>query len=225
METSIQMKNTTFLNDKLYQYLQSISLREHPVLKELRGITANLTGNIMQVPPEQAQFMTLLIELMGAKKALELGVYTGYSSTAIAMALPKEGQLIACDITDQFSPWASRTWEKAGVKEKIIFHIMPAAELLDKLISEHHAGSFDFIFIDADKANYDLYYEKSLELIRGGGLIIIDNTLWSGKVADPDINDIGTNAIRKLNQKLLTDERISLSLVPIGDGVTLVKKL
>lgn len=218
------MKTTTFLTDKLYQYMQTVSLREHPVLQELRSITASLTGHMMQVPPEQAQFMALLIELIGAKKALELGVYTGYSSTAIALALPADGQLIACDISDQFSPWAQRTWEKAGVSSKIHFHITAAEQLLNSLLEKGQANSFDFIFIDADKINYDLYYEKCLLLVRQGGLIIIDNTFWSGRVADTTDNDAATEAIRQLNKKILMDQRVSLSLVPIGDGVTLVRK-
>ncbi len=218
------MKNTTFLTEKLYHYLQTVSVREPQVLTELRHITADLTGSIMQVPPEQAQFMCLLIELMGAEKALELGVYTGYSSTAIAMALPENGKLIACDISDQFTHWAKESWSNAEVSHKISFHLLPAVELLDILIDEGNASSFDFIFIDADKANYDIYYEKSLILARTGGLILIDNTLWSGRVVDPHENDIGTQVIRKLNQKLLNDERVSLSLIPIGDGLTLARK-
>lgn len=218
------MKTTTFLTEKLYQYLQAVSVREHPVLTELRKITVDLPGAIMQIPPEQAQFMMLLIELIGAKKALELGVYTGYSSTTIALALPQDGTLIACDIFDHFTHLAKKSWHDAGVSHKITFHLMPANDLLHKLIEEGYANTFDLIFIDADKANYNDYYEKSLILIRQGGLILIDNTLWSGKVADPNENDMGSQVIRKLNQKLLTDERISLSLIPIGDGLTLVKK-
>lgn len=218
------MKNTTFLNDQLYRYLQTVSLREPKVLAELREISAELPGGIMQIPPEQAQFMTLLIDLMGAKKALELGVYTGYSSTAIALALPEEGKLIACDITDQFTHYAMDAWQKAGVTDKITLHVMPAATLLGSLIAEGHCNTFDFIFIDADKANYDDYYEKGLKLIRSGGLIVIDNTLWSGRVADVTQNDAGTEVIRKLNHKLHNDQRISLSLVPIGDGLTLARK-
>ncbi len=218
------MKSTTFLTDNLYHYLQSVSLREPNVLAELRMITADLPGGIMQVPPEQAQLMMLIIELMGAKKILELGVYTGYSSTAMALALPDDGELIACDIADQFTHFARDAWYKAGIDSKIKFHLMPANELLDLLIAERHANTFDFIFIDADKANYDNYYEKSLQLIRPGGLIVIDNTLWSGRVADLSQNDMGTIIIRALNEKLLQDQRISLSLVPIGDGLTLARK-
>lgn len=218
------VKSTTFLTDKLYQYLQTVSLREPRVLTDLRTLTAELPGGIMQVSPEQAQFMMLIIELMGAKKILELGVYTGYSSTAMALALPEEGQLIACDITDQFTHFAHETWRKAEVDHKIVFHLMPANELLDLLIKEGNTNTFDFIFIDADKANYDQYYEMSLALIRKGGLIAIDNTLWSGRVADLSQNDMGTLVIRKLNEKLLQDQRISLSLIPIGDGLTLARK-
>ncbi len=218
------MKTTTFLNDKLYQYLQAVSVREHPVLTELRKITVDLPGAIMQIPPEQAQFMMMLIELIGAKRTLELGVYTGYSSTAIALALPQDGKLIACDIFDHFTHLAKKSWQDAGVGHKISFHLMAANDLLDELIAEGNANTFDLIFIDADKANYDGYYEKSLVLIRQGGLILIDNTLWSGKVADLSENDMGSQVIRKLNQKLLTDDRISLSLIPIGDGLTLVRK-
>ena len=178
----------------------------------------------MQISPEQGQFMALLAQLMGAKKTLEIGVFTGYSALAVALALPDDGKVIACDISEEYTAIAKDFWERAGVSEKIDLRIAPALETLDQLISEDETGSFDLAFIDADKRNYENYYERALRLLRPGGLILIDNVLWSGKVVDPTITDKQTQAIREFNQKLHQDSRISLSLIAIADGLTLVLK-
>ncbi len=220
----IMSNQTLNLTPKLYQYLLSVSLHEAPVLKSLREETSRLSGHKMQISPEQGQFMALLIELIGAKKTLEVGVYTGYSSLAVALALPADGRITACDINTESSDIAKSFWQKAGVMEKIELKIAPALETLDQLIAEGESNTFDFIFIDADKQNYSNYYERSLSLVRPGGLILIDNVLWSGHVADSTNNDMQTEAIRQLNQKIFEDTRISMSLLPLGDGLTLVRK-
>jgi caffeoyl-CoA O-methyltransferase len=178
----------------------------------------------MQISPEQGQFMRLLIQLIGAKKTLEVGVFTGYSSLSVALALPADGKIIACDVSEEFTAIARRYWQEARVAEKIDLRLAPALETLDELLATGQAKTFDFAFIDADKENYDAYYERSLQLIRPGGLIAIDNVLWSGRIADPHIQDESTQAIRALNQKLRNDERVTLSLIPIGDGLTLALK-
>lgn len=219
------MSNKTLgLSDRLYEYLLSNSLRESEVLTALRQETATHPMSQMQIAPEQGQFMALLVQLIGAKKTLEVGVFTGYSSLVVALALPDDGQVVACDVSDEYTAIARRYWEKAGVAHKINLRIAPAVETLDALIAEGQSNSFDFAFIDADKSNYDHYYEKCLQLIRPGGLLAIDNVLWSGDVADPSVNDTRTIKIRALNQKLHQDNRVSLSLVPIADGLTLAVK-
>ena len=217
-------KQTTGLEQHLADYIQSISLREPDILKQLREETAKLSMARMQISPEQGQFMALLAQLMGAKKTLEIGVFTGYSALAVALALPDDGKVIACDISEEYTAIAKDFWERAGVSEKIDLRIAPALETLDQLISEGETGSFDLAFIDADKRNYENYYERALRLLRPGGLILIDNVLWSGKVVDPTITDKQTQAIREFNQKLHQDSRISLSLIAIADGLTLVLK-
>jgi caffeoyl-CoA O-methyltransferase len=178
----------------------------------------------MQIAPEQGQFMQLLVELIGAKKTLEVGVFTGYSSLAVALALPPDGKVIACDISEQFTSIAREYWKEAGVANKIELNLAPAVKTLERLVAEGQQGTFDFAFIDADKANYDRYYESSLVLLRRGGLIAIDNVLWHSRVIDPSTNDEDTIAIRAINEKLHTDERVTLSLIPIGDGLTLARK-
>ncbi|MBF2027327.1 MAG: class I SAM-dependent methyltransferase [Oscillatoriales cyanobacterium C42_A2020_001] len=219
------MSNKTLgLSDRLYNYLLSVSLREPDVLRELRQETATHPMSQMQIAPEQGQFMALLVQLMGAKKTLEVGVFTGYSSLAVALALPPDGKVIACDVSEEYTAIARRYWEAAGVAHKIDLRIAPALETLDSLIAAGQINTFDFAFIDADKSNYENYYERSLQLIRPGGLISIDNVLWSGDVADPAVTDNRTEKIRALNQKLHQDKRITLSLVPIADGLTLAVK-
>jgi predicted O-methyltransferase YrrM len=212
------------MNETLYDYLLSVSLREPEVLKELREEAAAHPFGGMQIAPEQGQFMALLVELIGARNVLEVGVFTGYSSTRLALALPPEGRITACDISEEFTTAARRHWARAGVADKIELRLGPALETLDGLIAEGRAGAYDLAFIDADKHNYDGYYERALSLLRSGGLVLIDNVLWSGRVADPAANDADTAAIRALNEKIHADPRVSVSLLPIADGLTLVLK-
>ncbi|MBF2050856.1 MAG: class I SAM-dependent methyltransferase [Leptolyngbya sp. IPPAS B-1204] len=218
------MSDKTFLDASLYQYLLSVSLREPEVLQQLRQETANHPMSQMQIAPEQGQFMMLLIQLMGAKKALEVGVFTGYSSLAVALALPADGKLIACDVSEDYTSVAQRYWQRAGVADKIDLRIAPALETLDALLADGQANSFDFAFIDADKSNYPGYYERALQLVRPGGLIVIDNVLWSGRVADPEVQDNRTQAIREFNQTLHQDDRIFPCMIAIADGLTLALK-
>ncbi len=215
---------TLNLTPELYRYLQTVSLREPEVLAQLRAETAQHPMAQMQISPEQGQFMALLVRLMGAKKTLEMGVFTGYSSLVVALALPEEGKVIACDINVEFTNRARRYWEKAGVAHKIDLRLAPALETLDGLIAAGEVNGFDLAFIDADKRNYCNYYERALTLVRPGGLIAIDNVLWSGKVCDRQVQDPQTEAIREFNEMLKNDPRIDLSLVPIGDGLTLALK-
>jgi len=212
------------MTENLYDYMLGASSREPAVLTRLRQETAGVQGTGMQISIEQGQFMALLMKMLGAKKTLEVGVFTGYSSLVVALALPPEGRIIACDVNEQTTAIARRYWQAAGVADKIDLRLAPATETLQKLLAEGQAGSFDFAFIDADKSNYDHYYEYALQLLRPGGLIAIDNVLWSGRVADPALQDSDTVALRNLNQKLHHDQRVTLSLLPIGDGLTLALK-
>lgn len=213
------------LSDRLYDYLVAVSVREPDVLTQLRQETASHPMSQMQIAPEQGQFMALLIQLLGAKKTLEIGVFTGYSALVVALALPEDGRVVACDVSEEYTAIARRYWAQAGVAHKIDLRLAPALETLDQLLAAGEANTFDFAFIDADKSGYDAYYERSLALVRSGGLIAIDNVLWSGRVADPTVTDNRTEKIRALNQKLHDDDRVSLSLVPIGDGLTLARKI
>ena len=217
-------KQTIGLDDRLYNYLLSVSLRKPEILRQLRQETNNHPQATMQISPEQGQFMALLVQLLGAKKTLEVGVFTGYSSLSVALALPPDGKIIACDVSEEHTAIARRYWQKAGVADKIDLRLAPALETLDRLLADGQAETFDFAFIDADKVNYEGYYERSLQLVRPGGLIAIDNVLWGGKVADSQFQNSSTLAIRALNQKLHHDERVTLSLVPIADGLTLALK-
>ena len=212
------------LTDEVYDYLVDVSVREPDVLRRLRDETAELEQAQMQIGPEQGQLMALLLELMGARSVIEIGTFTGYSALVMALALPEDGRIVACDVSEEWTAVARRYWEEAGVAHKVDLRLAPASETLDALLAEGRAGTFDFAFIDADKGGYDTYYEKALELLRAGGLVAIDNVLWSGKVADPTEDDEDTEALRALNAKLKRDERVSLSLVPIGDGLTLAMK-
>jgi caffeoyl-CoA O-methyltransferase len=219
------MSNTTLnLNDQLYQYLLNVSLKESDVLKALREETAKMPEHNMQISPEQGQFMRLLIQLINGKKGIEIGVFTGYSALSIALGLPDDGQLIALDVSEEWTNVGRRFWEMAGVAHKIDLRIAPALESLQNLIAEGKEGTFDFAFIDADKENYYNYYEYCLQLLRPNGLIAIDNVLWSGRVADMENTETETIAIRELNEKLHNDNRIDLSLLPLSDGVTLIRK-
>jgi predicted O-methyltransferase YrrM len=215
---------TALLSDRLYEYLLSVSVREPDLLRQLREETAQMPQGRMQIAPDQGAFMGLLIQLMGAAKTLEVGVFTGYSSLCIALALPAEGKLVACDVSHKYTAIAQRYWQQAGVDSKIDLHIAPALETLDQLLAAGEANTFDFAFIDADKGNYDGYYERSLQLLRPGGLIAIDNVLWGGRVIDPSDQEAETLAIRALNEKLHKDPRISLSVLSISDGLTLALK-
>jgi predicted O-methyltransferase YrrM len=213
------------LSDALYQYLLANSVREPEILTQLRAETARHPLVNMQVSPEQGQLMGLLVQLIGAKKCLEVGVFTGYSSLVVALNLPDDGRLIACDVSDEFTSIARKYWQQAGVNEKIDLHIAPAIETLDRLLADGEAGTFDFAFIDADKNNYAAYYDRCFQLVRQGGLILVDNVLWYGRVADPTMNeDKRTQAIKDLNQQIYHDDRVQISLIPIGDGLTIARK-
>lgn len=215
---------TLQVTDALYDYLLRETLREPELLVRLREETAKMPNRNMQISPEQGQFMRLLVELLGVERALEIGVFTGYSSLSVALALPAKGRIVACDVSEEYTSVARRYWNEAGVAGRIDLRIGPAVETLAKLLEEGAAGSFDFSFIDADKGNYDAYYERSLELLRPGGLMAIDNALWGGRVADDSDQGEDTRAIRLLNAKVAADERVSMSMVPIGDGLLLVRK-
>ena len=212
------------MTDTIYRYLVAHSVREHPVLAELREETAKLPQAVMQIGADQGQFMALLAKLIGARRCLEVGVFTGYSSLSVALALPEDGNIIALDVSEEWTSIARRYWKKAGVESKIDLRLGPALNTLDTLISLRQSGRFDFAFIDADKGNYLGYYERCLDLVRPGGLILIDNTLWSGDVAEPSNQKPDTVALRALNDALHNDERIDVALLPVGDGVTLARK-
>ena len=212
------------LTDSLYEYMTDVSLRESPLLLALREETSELTQRAMQISPEQGQFMALLARLTGARRCLEVGVFTGYSSLVTALALPDDGSIVACDVSEEWTAVARRYWREAGVAHKIELRLAPATETLDDLLAQGRTGTFDFAFIDADKTNYLAYYERTLALLRTGGLALVDNTLWSGRVADPEVADADTVALRHFNEVLHRDERIDLSLLPLGDGLTVVRK-
>lgn len=217
-------RRTIGVDERLYQYLLSASLRETPVLTRLREETASHQASGMQISPEQGQFMQLLAKLTGARRAVEVGVFTGYSALAVALALPADGRLLACDVSPDYTAVARRYWEEAGVSHKIELVLAPALETLDARLAAGEDGSYDFAFIDADKTSYAAYYERLLTLLRPGGLIAVDNTLWGGAVADPQDQSPDTVAIRRFNDSLLEDPRVDISLVPIGDGLTLARK-
>lgn len=215
---------TITMTEQLHGYLLATTLREPELLQRLRRETAALPNGGMQISPEQGQLMRLLIELLGARRALEVGVFTGYSSTVVALALPADGRLVACDVSDEWTQIARRYWREAGVEAKVELHVRPALETLDELLAAGQAGSFDFAFIDADKTGYGDYYDRCLELVRPGGLVAVDNTLWSGAVADASDQRESTLAIRALNAKISADARVTASLIPIGDGLYLARK-
>lgn len=212
------------LTSAVYRYLLEHSVREPEVLRELRAETAGMPHAGMQIGPEQGQFMALLVKLIGAKRCIEVGVFTGYSSLAVALALPRGGRIVACDISEEWTDVARRYWKKAGVGERIELRLGAAIRTLDALLAEGGKGSYDFAFIDADKGNYLAYYERCLELVRPGGLIVTDNTLWSGDVADPANREPDTVSLRAYNDALHGDERVDLAMLPLGDGVTLARK-
>jgi predicted O-methyltransferase YrrM len=213
------------LDERIDDYLMHNSLREPDVLRRLRQETiASNPQAEMAVSPVQGQFMMLLVKLIGAVKTLEIGVFTGYSSLCTALALPPDGRIVACDVSEEWTSVARRYWAEAGVSDKITLRLAPAVETLDAMLRDGQAGTFDFAFIDADKPNYDGYYERTLKLVRRGGLIIFDNMLWSGRVADPSVQDATTAALRALNEKLHHDERVFVSLLPLRDGISMAVK-
>jgi predicted O-methyltransferase YrrM len=216
-------RRTLALDDALYEYVLSHSLREHPAQAALREATRSHPHAGMQISPEQGQLMALLVRVLGARTAIEIGVFTGYSALTVALALPPEGRLLACDISDEYTRVGKPYWEAAGVAHKIELQLAPALQTLDARLGAGAASSFDFAFIDADKVSYDDYYERCLRLLRPGGLIAIDNTLWGGSVARP-AESADTAALQALNDTLHRDERIDLSLLPLGDGLSLVRK-
>jgi O-methyltransferase len=214
----------TPITDSLYEYVLSVSLREPEPLRALREETSKLSEAEWQIAPEQGPFLAMLVQLMGARNCLELGTFTGYSAAWVASVLPADGRIICCDVNETYAAVARKYWAIAGVAGKIDLRLAPAIDSLNQLLAAGRAGTFDYAFIDADKSNYDIYYEKCLELIRTGGVIAIDNTLWDGKVANPAITDADTAAIRVLNAKLFADSRVSLSFLPFADGLTLARK-
>jgi len=217
-------RKTLNLTDKLYDYMVSVSVNEHPVLKALRAWTARMAWAECQISAEQGQFMQLLVKMLGAKKTIEVGVFTGYSSLCTALALPKGGKLIACDVNKEWTDIARTYWKKAGQEQKIDLCLGPAAETLKQLNVLKNRGTFDFAFIDADKGGYDGYYEHCLALVRKGGVIAFDNMFMGGRVADSQHQSPDLKVIRRLNKKLHTDTRVDISLVPIADGLTLAVK-
>jgi predicted O-methyltransferase YrrM len=220
------MANKTLaLTSALHAYLVAHSVREPEILRRLRAETAQDSMSVMQISPEQGQFMQLLVKLMGAKNCLEIGVFTGYSSLAVALVLPADGRILACDVSEKWTAIARKYWREAGVANKIDLRIAPALDTMDALIAAGGAGSVDFAFIDADKINYPNYYERALTLLRSGGLIAVDNTLWGGQVIDNKSKSPDTRAIRLFNEQLRSDARIHLSMLPIGDGLSLALKL
>jgi caffeoyl-CoA O-methyltransferase len=215
----------TPITDDLAQYIREVTLREPEPLRQLRESTENHPRGSMQTSPEQGQFLHLMARVTGAKKTLEIGVFMGYSSTWVALALPADGRIVACDVSEEYTSRARQTWREMGVESKIDLHLAPALETLDSLIASGQAGTFDFAFIDADKTNYANYYERALVLLRKGGLAAIDNVLWDGSVIDPNDHDADTEAIRAFNRKLHEDSRVALSMATMGDGLTLACKL
>ncbi len=215
---------TIGMSEHLLAWLRENTLREPPLLARLRAETAELPEAGMQISPEQGRLMGLLVELIGCRRAIEVGVFTGYSALCVAAAMPDDGRLVACDISEEWTAVARRYWREAGVERKIDLRLAPAERTLDDLLAGGGAGAFDFAFIDADKERYDAYYERCLELLRSGGLLAVDNALWSGRVAEPGENQESTRAIRALNLKVRDDERVTSSVIPIGDGLLLARK-
>jgi len=215
----------TPITEGLAEYIREITLREPEALRRLREETEEHPHASMQTSPEQGQFLHLMARVVGARRTLEVGVFMGYSSTWVALALPPGGKVTACDVSPEYTERARRTWEEAGVTDRIDLRLAPAMETLDGLLAAGAAGRYDFAFIDADKGNYSNYYERALELVRHGGLIAVDNTLWDGRVIDPAEHDADTEAIRAFNHKLHADQRVAISLAQIGDGLTLACKL
>lgn len=209
---------------RVIEYLRTNGVREAPVLARLRAETAKLPNAMMQIAPEQGALLQMLVRLIGARRCIEVGTFTGYSALAVALALPDDGRVTACDVSEEWTQVARRYWAEAGVAGKIDLRLAPALQTLDALLAAGGAGTSDFVFVDADKPGYDAYYERALVLLRPGGLIVFDNVLWGGRVADPADRSADTEALRALNAKLATDQRIDLCMVPVGDGFSFCRK-
>ena len=219
------MSTSIGLDDTLRAYLISDGMREHPVLTRLREETQRMQRASMQVAPEEGALLAMLVRLLDARRVLEIGTFTGYSSTAMALAMGEGGRIVCCDLSTDWTDIARRAWTDAGVADRIDLRIGPALDTVDALLDEGAESGFDLAFIDADKPSYDAYYEGCLRLVRTGGVIAIDNTLWSGRVADPSVHDESTDAIRALNAKIAADERVEPVIVPVGDGLTLARRI
>jgi len=217
--------HTIDIDDRLYEYMLDISLREPEVMRKLRDETAKHPMAIMQISPEQGQLMQMLVRMLGAKNCIEVGVFTGYSSLAVALALPSDGRIVACDISEEYTAVGEPFWKDAGIRDKIDLRIAPATETLDAMIAADEAGGYDFAFIDADKPGYPDYFERCLTLLRVGGVIAVDNIFMDGNAADPETTSENAQAMRKFNAMLKGDDRVELSLIPIGDGLTLARKI
>ena len=217
------MSRAIGLSEELRAYVARVGIREHPVLTRLREENLRERGGSMQVAPEEGALLALLVRLIGARRVLEVGTFTGYSSTAMALALPPAGRIVCCDVSREWTDVARAAWADAGVADRVELRLAPALETLDALLADGGAGSFDLAFIDANKTGYDDYYERCLRLVRPGGLVAIDNVLWSGKVADPSVTDDDTLAIRALNEKVAADQRVDPVMTSIGDGLTLAQ--
>lgn len=215
---------SAFIPEEIQHYIDSTTLRDLPVLRDLREETAKLPQARMQTGADQVQFLQLLVRLIGARRCIEVGVFTGYSSLGVALALPPDGRIVACDVSEEYTAIARRYWERAGVADKIDLYLAPATQTLDELIRGGEEGRFDFAYIDADKTGYDAYYERCLRLLRPNGVITIDNVLWSGDVVDENSADPDTQALRVLNEKIGRDERVDATLLPIGDGLMVARK-
>lgn len=213
-----------YLPDSIEEYILRSTLRDNAVMRELRDETAKMPGAGMQTGADQVQFLQLLVRLTGARRCIEVGVFTGYSALGVALALPDDGRIVACDVSEEYTRVAKRYWERGGVAQKIDLYLAPATQTLDECIAAGESGRFDFAYIDADKTGYDAYYERCLTLLRPNGVIAIDNVLWSGRVADPGVTDEDTAALRALNAKIGRDERVDASLLSIGDGLMVVRK-
>jgi predicted O-methyltransferase YrrM len=224
-DMAAMLNKTVAVNDAIYDYLINNSLREPEVLVQLRQANVHQPRADFQIPPEEGQFLQLLTRALGVKRAIEIGVFTGYSSLSVALAMPPDGKIVACDVSEEFTSIAKQYWEQAGVLHKIDLRLGAALDTLNSLITAGEGGTYDFVFIDADKVNYINYYERAVTLVRPGGIIGIDNTLWYGYVADPQKIDIDTTAIRLLNRHIMEDDRVQFSLLPIADGLTLALKL
>jgi predicted O-methyltransferase YrrM len=211
------------LDEKLHAYLLEVGVREHEVLRRLREETAALPQSSMQIAPEEGAFLALLVRILGARRVLEVGTFTGYSSTAMALALSADGRIVCCDLSKEWTDVARRAWADAGVADRIDLRLGPALDTLEGLLAAGEAGSFDLAFIDADKANYAGYYEAAVRLVRQGGVIAIDNVLWSGRVANPQVTDDDTKAIRALNDAIASDDRVDVAMTPLADGLTLAR--